>query len=252
MPKDHWLVVDAGTGFIPLSDEALKAGVKGLTVLSTHYHPDHTQGALMSSLVHRKVVQLYWYGPQENGTGPLQMLQTEMKPPRFPVAFAEVASHFTCKGIEHPSGKVIVIHPEGGLRLLTVEELERIEAAAIPQVAMGKARYPLGSCLVIRMLRSNHPERTISYRFEERPTGRVFAFLTDHENQDGIPRMLRAHLSGADLLVMDCQYTREAYDDATAGFGHGTPDFCARVSTYGRGQAPRADPPRSGCFGCSG
>jgi ribonuclease BN (tRNA processing enzyme) len=30
---------------------------------------------------------------------------------------------------------------------------------------------------------------------------------------------------------MDAQYTREQYNVNTAGFGHGTPDYCLRVAT---------------------
>lgn len=230
LPQNCGLVIDAGTGFLPMSSVLLKRGIMALTVLSTHYHHDHTQGALLSALTFSKGVRIAWYGPEEDGIGPAQMLAHVMKPPYFPVDFAEVASHFACKGISHPSCKVIAIHPEGGLKLFSVDELERLEQREAPQVTMGGSRYPIGECLIIRMLKTNHPERTISYRFEERPTSKVFVFLTDHENLDGMPRSLEGHLRGADLLVMDAQYGRAKYDTATAGFGHGTPDYCARVA----------------------
>jgi ribonuclease BN (tRNA processing enzyme) len=93
-----------------------------------------------------------------------------------------------------------------------------------------RLKFALDECLVIRMHRSNHPERTISYRFEERPSNLTFAFATDHENQDGLPTRFITHLRDADLLVMDSQYTRETYEQRTAGWGHGTPDHCARVA----------------------
>lgn len=100
-------------------------------------------------------------------------------------------------------------------------------------------KYSLEECLVIKMHKSNHPERTISYRFEERSSGRVFVFLTDHENQDGKPNRFMQHVHEADLLVMDSQYDRKRYDTMTAGYGHGTPDYCvetalqAKVSVLG-------------------
>jgi len=84
--------------------------------------------------------------------------------------------------------------------------------------------------LVIRMVRTNHPERAISYRFEERPTGKVFVFMTDHENTDGVSGDLRRHLQGVDTLVIDCQYPRWKYDKFTANFGHSTPDYCVRLA----------------------
>ena len=144
--------------------------------------------------------------------------------------FEEVASHITSEGFDHPSGMVIVIHPKGGVRSLAVDEFELCEQSPTKQIPIGRGRYNLSECLVIRMLKTNHPENTISYRFEEHTTGKVFVLLTDHENLDGMPNNLKRHLQRADLLVMDSQYTRKRYDDATSGFGHGTPDYCVNVA----------------------
>jgi ribonuclease BN (tRNA processing enzyme) len=65
---------------------------------------------------------------------------------------------------------------------------------------------------------------------EERSTGKIFVFLTDHENMDGMPWRLKRHVEGADLLIMDAQYSRKRYDDGMAGFGHGTPDYCVKIA----------------------
>ena len=235
IPADSWLLVDTGTGAIPLSREALAAGIKHLRVLCTHSHHDHTQGLLLMPQLYIPGIKYYFYGPEENGVGPAEVIRDLMTPPKHPVDFAEVSNDLSFKTIEHPSKMVMVIHPEGGYRLMVVDEFLKVEASVgsdePAQVRMGKnGKYALRECLVVRMYRSNHPERTICYRFEERPTGKVFVFLTDHENTDGISAKMREHLSGADLLVMDAQYSREVYDKRTAGFGHGTPDYCVRVA----------------------
>lgn len=231
IPKSSWLLVDTGTGAIPLGSEALAAGIKDLRVLYTHFHHDHTQGALLMPQVYIPGIKLYLYGPEENGVGPAEVSKTLMNPPLHPVDYVEVARDIWCKGMKHPSKMVMIIHPEGGYKLMEVDEFLTDDGKDPAQVKMGNSgKYPIKDCLVIRMHRSNHPERTICYRFEERPTGKVFVFLTDHENTDGIPAALRNHLRGADLLVMDSQYSRERYDKSTAGFGHGTPDYCVRVA----------------------
>jgi len=231
LPANQWLAVDAGTGIVPLGLEALRAKVGRVTVLFTHYHHDHTQGLLLSPITFVKSIDVECYGPLEHGIGPIQMLKDLMRPPFFPVAYEEQASHFHGKGLDHPSSYVFVIHPEGGVQLCTVDELERAELKNPPMIAMRRStKFRLAECLIIRMLKTNHPESTISYRFEERPTGNVFVFLTDHENLDGMPQQLQRHLQGADLLVMDSQYPRQRYDERTAGFGHGTPDYCVRVA----------------------
>lgn len=232
LPEGQWLVIDAGTGIVPLGSDALKTNVQSLLIFSTHYHHDHTQGALMCPLTFFKDRRISWFGPKENGVGPHEMMTAVMRPPYFPVDFPEVSSHFTCKAIDHPGGKVIAIHPQGGLKPMTVDEFERAELSDSKQLPFGRCgRYAIEECLIIRMLKTNHPERTVSYRFEERATGKVFVFLTDHENTSGLPSALRAHLAGADLLVMDSQYSREKYDKITAGFGHGTPDYCASTAS---------------------
>ena len=153
-----------------------------------------------------------------------------MQPPYFPVHFKEICSHIRCHDIQFPNSTVLVVHPRGGILALATDAFER-STGSRAQVTFSRGhKFDLSECLVISMYRSNHPEQTISYRFEERPTGQVFVFITDHENEAAIPMRLRRHLRDADLLVMDCQYTRERYDAATAGYGHATPDYVAEVA----------------------
>lgn len=183
----------------------------------------------MMPQLYDKDVRINLLGPKENNVGPKEVMEVLMRPPFFPVAYPEVSSHVKCKGVEHPAGMVIVIHPDQQPTLITLEELEVAEHDSSRQLHVGSRRFSLSECLTIRMFRSNHPERTISYRLEERPTGKTMVFLTDHENTDGIPPNLRSHLTNADLLIVDAQYTREQYS-RTAGFGHSTPDYCLRLA----------------------
>jgi len=223
------LAIDTGTGFVPLSRDILKEkSINEVTVLFTHYHHDHTQGLLLSPLIFIKNLRLNLYGPLDGGVGPKRLLENLMRPPYFPVHFKEVSSHITCKSIEFPKTIIMLFHPKGS-RIMNVDEYERItrDNGYIP---IDKGRYPLDEFLVITQFRSRHPEQTVSYRFEEKPTGKIFVFLTDHENEDGIPSALKEHVGGADLLVMDAQYSREKYDKITAGYGHGTPDYCVHVA----------------------
>ncbi len=230
LPAGQWLVIDAGTGIVPLSADFLQDGGQEVTILHTHYHHDHTQGFALSTFPYLKQVLVNIYGPKDQGIGPREVYQALMQPPYFPVDLHEVGSHVHCFDIEHPNSTILVIHPQGGRKVLTVEAFERItnNGGQIP-FAQG-TKCELSECLVVAMHRSNHPERTIAYRFEERPSGLVFVFVTDHENQDGIPTRFSAHLRDADLLVIDTQYTRKKYDEMTAGWGHGTPDYTARVA----------------------
>jgi len=230
LPEGHWLTVDSGTGIVPLSRDFVKANGKEVVVLQTHWHHDHTQGMLLSCFPYMKNIPVRVFGPKEDGLGGRQVFHQIMRPPFFPVEFKEIGSHFRFHDIEHPNSTVLVIHPTGGYKVLKLEEFERMLKEGRQLPFPSRQSFSVEECLVVRMYRNNHPERTISYRFEERPTGQIFVILTDHENMDGIPQCLRRHLEGASLLVMDAQYTREAYDTAKCGFGHGTPDYVAKVA----------------------
>lgn len=230
LPEGQWLLVDAGTGIVPLAGDFFKAQGKAVTILQTHSHHDHTQGLALSPFPYMKGMPLTVYGPVEREKGPRQVYQALMQPPFFPVDLKEVGSHVSFRDIVHPNGAILVIHPEGGRKVFTVEQFETLANDGRQMPFRSGRKFDLAECLVVRMHKSNHPEQTISYRFEERPTGLVFVFVTDHENQDGVPTSFKAHLTGAHLLVMDTQYTREKYDAMTAGWGHGTPDYTSRVA----------------------
>ena len=226
----HWLVIDAGTGIVPLSADFMQNGGQEVTLLHTHYHHDHTQGFVLSTFPYVKHVPVNIYGPTDQGIGPRQVYQTLMQSPFFPIDLSEIGSHVQCLDITHPNSSVLLMHPHGGQLLLTIEAFERLLNSGSPIPFSQNRQCELAECLVIFMHRNNHPERTISYRFEEKPTGQVFVFVSDHENQDGIPLRFSTHLQNADLLVMDTQYTRQKYDAMTAGWGHATPDYSARVA----------------------
>ena len=230
LPKDWALVIDSGSGFVPLANDCLKKGIKNIVMFFTHYHHDHTMGLTLAPVTFMKSIRIQAYGPEEHGIGPSKMMENLFRPPYFPVDFREIKSHIHCKGIDFPNSRIFLIHPLGGLKYFTFDQFEKFENEG-KMIPFDKGqRYSLGECLIIKMHKSNHPERTISFRLEERPTGKVFVFLTDHENQDGKPRRFMQHVHGADLLVMDSQYDRKKYDTMTAGFGHGTPDYCVETA----------------------
>lgn len=229
LPENSALGIDGGTGVVPMSYDILKEkNINELSILFSHYHHDHTQGLFLSPLLFMKNIKLKLYGPLDGGVGPKKMLETLMRPPYFPVHYKEVGSHIKCFNMEFPKTLVMLFHQRGS-KVINIDEYERILNNK-GFVAINKGRYPLDNFLVVTMYRSRHPEQTVSYRFEEKPTGKVFVFLTDHENEDGIPISFKAHVGKADLLVMDSQYSRDKYERLTAGYGHGTPDYCVKVA----------------------
>jgi ribonuclease BN (tRNA processing enzyme) len=238
LPNNTYLIVDAGSGIVPLSNEIMKEqggnifapnGNVEVNILFTHWHHDHTQGLFLSPLTFIKTVRMNLLGPVDHSIGPREMMNDMMKPRIFQsplrksLAFQLWKSGISCF-------KRDCLSSIGGKKIMAVEQYERFlnNGGHVPVGKSGK--YPIKECLVVKMFKSNHPEQTISYRFEEHPTGKIFVFLTDHENQSGIPSALRAHISNIDLLILDGQYTQEKYDKTTAGWGHGTGSYCATLA----------------------
>lgn len=235
LPKGQALGVDMGSGYVPYSGSQLKQGVLHINVCVTHWHHDHTVGLPMAPHTHAPPCKTTIWGPAEHGVGGKQVARTLMKAPFFPVDFKKIEHKFKFVDLQHIGTQVIVVHPKGGFKLFNVHEFEEmVQSGPAVQLPFGKRKFFLEECLVIRMLKTTHPEYTVSFRFEEKPTGQVFVFLTDHENTDGMPLDLVRHVSGADLLIQDGQYARTVYEKMTAGWGHGTPDYCARLAATGK------------------
>jgi phosphoribosyl 1,2-cyclic phosphodiesterase len=230
LPKDWAFLIDMGTGLVEASKDLLKEGIKKIAVVQTHWHHDHTAGLLLAPHTHIPDTEFRIWGPWEHGQGPDEVLSGLMQEPVFPINFARVRHRFKLFPLKHIGTQLLVIHPEAGFHLMPVHVYAKASARG-EKLALGKGRYVISECLVVKMYRTTHPEYTVSYRFEESPpNGEVFVFLTDHENTDGIPLDLLRHVQGAHLLVQDCQYTRVHYDTRAAGFGHGTCDYCAKVA----------------------
>lgn len=228
LPEKWALALDTGTGFTQMSRDVIKTH-PNIAVLYTHYHHDHTQGLFLAPHVYAPHASLCLYGPSEHRIGPREVMLTLFKAPFFPVEFPKLEDRIDCKAIEHIGTKVFIIHPRSGFHLVKVGQYRKALKNG-KQLVLGNKKEWINDCVVVWMYKTLHPEYTVSYRFEEKPTGKVFVFLTDHENTGGFPNDLLDHVKDADLLVQDGQYSDEMYQTRTAGFGHGTPDYCAQLA----------------------
>lgn len=227
IPPGYAFAVDAGSGFVQLSNDALKEGLLKIALIFTHYHHDHTQGLFLAPHTFMAQEVKIW-GPREHGIGPNEVLSTLMRSPYFPVDFPKVRHRFDLHPMDEIGTKVLVIHPVGGFHLLPIDRYRQAEASG-QQLPLQKGRFAIEECLVVFMYKTTHPEQTISYRFDEKPTGRVFVFLTDHEKTAAYPVDMLNHLKNAHLLVQDGQYSEAVYNASTAGFGHATPEYCVET-----------------------
>lgn len=215
-----------------MAQDALAEGVNNLVLLQTHYHHDHTQGFMIAPPAYIGNIPVGIYGPKANGYGPRQVYETIFEPPFHPVSLSTLKYHLKFHDIENPTTRVFVIHPQGGIKFMEIEQYNRLitDKKMLP-FHEGK-KFSVDECLVITMHQTVHPEQTIAFRFDEKPTGKSFVFLTDEECRASIPISLSAFLDQADLLIQDAQYSHEEFyvTRTKAGFGHGTPSYVIKTA----------------------
>jgi phosphoribosyl 1,2-cyclic phosphodiesterase len=125
IPKDMLLTIDAGSGLFPLANsrvpDIFTGALRELVVLLTHEHWDHVIGLTMAPTTFIKQVTCRIIGGVEHGKGPKQVMQTLLQPPYFPLDFKQVASHFVFNEINMIQRTVILLHPEGGLKVMDID-----------------------------------------------------------------------------------------------------------------------------------
>lgn len=248
IPPHTAFAIDGGSGFPPFARAIAAEGITGssqpgdgheddrVDVAFTHWHLDHIIGLTTAiPVIFNQKLPVRLIGPMDQGVGPREMMQHLFLPPFFPAGYKKVASHLEFTALDDPTTYVMLFHSQGGLKILALDEFERLVRKGGARMPFGvKSYYPLAECLVIRMLKTEHPQMTVSYRFDEMPTGRSFVFLTDNESMDGIPQAYLKHVREADLLILDVQYDEQSYYGFTAGFGHAWAGFALRLSNAGR------------------
>jgi phosphoribosyl 1,2-cyclic phosphodiesterase len=174
------VIIDGGSGIRALGDDLLKRSPRRIHIMLTHFHWDHIQGLPSFAPLFQSGVEIAIYTIRPTLETCL-LLAAQMADPYFPVTFAELSS-----------------------------QLEFM------QVECGK-EFTIGS-LKIEPFLLNHPQGAVGYRLESE--GHVVVHAADHEAgvaeiDAGLVRVAR----GADLLVMDAQYTPEEYP-FKVGWGH--------------------------------
>lgn len=185
------LVLDAGTGMLPLS-RALSQSLRRVDVLLTHLHMDHIQGLGFFAPFFDPQMEVHVWGPASAVHDLRSRLVRYLSPPLFPVHLCNLP----CR---------LVVHD------LPREEIEIGEFRVAASVVC-------------------HPGPTVGYRITG-PDGAALAYMPDHEPILGAPRFQpdRNWISGmaiakeARFLIHDAQYTRAEYGPRI-GWGHSTID----------------------------
>jgi len=216
---DRTIILDAGTGIIPLGREltkraALEKRPLELLLLFSHLHHDHTQGFPFFVPAYVPGARLHIYGPGGTAETVRHVLEHNQSPETFPVGLRDMAS---TKHIYSVHESQVILWDQAGIR------------------PAGPGSGWADDAVVIRIHRSYaHPGGVYVYRVDWR--GKSVVYATDTEGYIGTDRRLVAFARDADLLIHDAQYNEEHYCGsqpgfpATQGFGHSTSAMAAQVA----------------------
>jgi phosphoribosyl 1,2-cyclic phosphodiesterase len=188
------IVLDAGTGARGLGAALLDAPAERIDLLLTHLHVDHVEGLTAFEPIWRPDTDLHIWGPSSPVVSLDDRLATYFSPPLFPLHLSEVPA--SCTFHDAPDGEREI----GGA--------------------------------VVRSDSIQHQGPTVGYRIEA--DGKVLTYLTDHEPALGtdLETAPQDWISGfalaidSDLLIHDCQYTPQEYENRF-GFGHSSTQHAA-------------------------
>lgn len=185
--SDELIILDAGTGLLPLANGIDLSGIKTVHLLLTHLHLDHIQGlGFFPPLWDPSFSMVVWGPPSPTETLEAR-LSRYLSPPLFPLQISGLSS--------------------------------RVEFRDVPvdPIEIGTAR--------ITAQPVSHSGPTVGYRIED--AGVSMTYIPDHEPAHGkdleavepewISGFVLAH--GTDLLLHDAQYTEQEYP-TFMGWGH--------------------------------
>jgi len=211
---ERTIILDAGTGIIPLGRELAQRRALEVLLLFSHLHHDHTQGFPFFLPGYLPNVRLHIFGPGGTPETLSQVLEHNQSSEMFPVSLRDMAS---AKDIQSVRESQIIVWDEAGVRL--AESTIGVDHDAV----------------LIRIHKSYaHPGGVYVYRITWR--GKSVVYATDTEGYVGTDRKLVQFAKEADVLIHDAQYSEEHYRGQLAGFpstqgyGHSTVTMACEVA----------------------
>lgn len=221
---DHVVILDAGSGIIPLGKalvpeiiehQKMHSSPFHITIMFTHTHIDHLLGLPFFAPIYMPQVHLHLIGPATVGVQFEDILRTQVLPQYFPLTMDEFRSQ---KSFYNLNENLFVSfnnnEPEPHIGDIRTE----------PSVS--------GDFRIQTMKYYFHPkDGTFLYRIEWNDSKIVFA--TDIEGYQGGDHRLIKFADQADLLIHDAQYTEEQYHQF-CGYGHSSFSMACETANKAR------------------
>lgn len=218
---ERTILLDAGTGIIPLGRELARTTADGareraseIMLLFSHLHHDHTQGFPFFVPAYLPNTKLYIFGPDGTHESLRNVLEHNQSSETFPVSLRDMSA---TKNIQSVRESQIIVWDEAGVRLA--------------ESASGVGN----DAVVIRIHKSYaHPGGVYVYRITWR--GKSVVYATDTEGYVGTDKRLVKFAKDTDVLIHDAQYLDEHYwgqlegFPSTQGYGHSTVKMACEVA----------------------
>ncbi len=224
---ERTIILDAGTGIIPLGRELARTKrASEIMLLFSHLHHDHTQGFPFFVPAYMPNAKLHIFGPDGTHESLKNVLEHNQSSETFPVSLREMAAS---KDIQAVRESQVIVWDEAGVR--------------VTESAIGHRPEPVeglsDDAVVIRIHKSYaHPGGVYIYRISWR--GKSVVYATDTEGYIGTDRKLVQFAKDADVLIHDAQYLDEHYwgqlagFPSTQGYGHSTVSMACDVAASAR------------------
>jgi phosphoribosyl 1,2-cyclic phosphodiesterase len=223
--RDKTLILDAGTGIIPLGSDLARCATARkqlleVVLLFSHLHHDHTQGFPFFTPAYLPNAKLHIFGPGVSPESLEKVLENNQSPTTFPVGLREMAASKDIRSLRETQ---VIVWNETGVRVTD----------NLPIGEAGKRSDD--ETLVVHIQKSYaHPGGVYVYRISWH--GQSVVYATDTEGYVGTDRRLVQFARGANLLIHDAQYGEEHYSGQRAGFpstqgyGHSTATMACEVA----------------------
>ena len=210
---ERTIILDAGTGIIPLGRELARRQAPEILLLFSHLHHDHTQGFPFFVPAYLPNARLHIFGPGGTPETLRRVLEHNQSSETFPVSLRDMASS---KDIRSVRESQVIVWDESGVRL--AESTVGLDNDAV----------------ILRIHKSYaHPGGVYVYRIIWH--GKSIVYATDTEGYVGTDRRLVQFAKDADVLIHDAQYLEAHYRGqlagfpATQGYGHSTVTMACEV-----------------------
>jgi phosphoribosyl 1,2-cyclic phosphodiesterase len=211
---ERTIIVDAGTGIIPLGRELARRRTLEVVLLFSHLHHDHTQGFPFFVPAYLPNAKLHIFGPDGTHASLKNVLEHNQSSETFPISLHEMASS---KEIRSVRASQVIVWDEAGVHMAE-------SATGLSEEAV-----------VIRIHKSYaHPGGVYVYRITWH--GKSVVYATDTEGYIGTDRKLVQFARDADVIIHDAQYLDEHYwgqlagFPSTQGYGHSTVAMACEVA----------------------